>query len=487
MIKSMYKSLTLTAVAAACGYATAATITHGDGGTPATLSAGTPYSIERAASTAATGTLGLQKVVVSMGAFQSRDSIIQLQLSGARFASAGASLPSVSCTSNNLVLDVGTPAAASTTWDFGITGTSGTTSNAVCTFASLAILRNSMTSAGTVTISSGVKRTSDTTYSYDPSATAAHVASTASQIVSVAISTAFNGVVDYQSKQGYGFVTNDGTYGDILGVLVTTRDTSDSHTGALSVTFSLAAESGKGFSFLDAESCGVSGKIPTVNNSSQRTTALGYAAAGGGSSNDVTINATCTTLSFTATKAMTHATAGHSFTLELGHQSATPSTGVVIEPMTFPTTVVTVSQGTTSRAASSGTGSTAGTWTSNGATVVIPYMPINLTAGTSSIDPVVTIANRSTLSGTLTGTMRDEDGNSCTLDNLGTVGGTRTKNLGGLIKAAFAACSNLSQTSTERMYITITATLPDSTTTFYSGYNVGGSGRVTVVNSTNGK
>jgi len=342
-----------------------------------------------------------------------------------------------------------------------------------------------MTSAGVVTISSGVKRTSDTAYTYDPS-TAVNVASTASQIVSVAISTAFNGVVDYQAKQGYGFVSNDGTYGDILGVLVSTRDTADSHTTAMSVTFALSAESGKTFSFLDAENCGVSGKIPTVNNASLRTTALGYAAAGGGTAS-VTINAACTTLSFTATKALTHDSAGHGFTLELGHQSSTPSTGVVIEPMTFPATVVTVSQGSTVRATSTGTGTTTGTWTSNGATVVIPYMPINLTAGASAIDPVITIANRSLLTGTLTGTMRDEDGNSCTLDNLGTVAATRTKNLGGLVKAAFAACSNLSQTSTERMYITITATLPDSTTAFYSGYNVGGSGRVTVVNSTNGK
>jgi len=472
------KKLTLVAVASACGYASAATITHSIVGSGS-------YSIEMAASSSATGNIGLNPVVVTMGAFQSRDSVIQLKLSGARFVSVGASGPSVTCASNNLVLDVGSPSASSTTWDFGITGTSGTTSNTVCTFASLAITRSSMTSAGVITISSGVKRTSDSDYTYDQSTQAAQVASTASQIVSVTISTAFNGVVDYQSKQGYGFVTNDGSYGDIMGITVATRDTVDSFTGALSVNFAVAAEAGKSFSFLDAENCGVSGKVPTVSPS--RSTALGYAAAGGGSSNTLTINSTCTQLTYAGARGFGLSGASALFTLELGHQSTTPSTGVVIEPMTFPSTTVAITQGATSRGASTGTGSVVGTWTSNGATVVIPYMPINLTAGTSSIDPVITVANRSTLTGALTGTMRDEDGNSCTLDNLGTVGPTRTKNLGGLVKAAFAACSNLSQTSTERMYITITATLPDSTTTFFSGYTVGSSSRVSVVNSTNGK
>jgi len=59
--------------------------------------------------------------------------------------------------------------------------------------------------------------------------------------------------------------------------------------------------------------------------------------------------------------------------------------------------------------------------------------------------------------------------------------------LGGLVKTAMSNCANLSQTSTEKLYITITATLPDTSTSFYSGYTVGGSSRVTVVNSSNGK
>jgi len=307
MISSITKKLTLVAVASACGYASAATISH-------TVLSGN-YSIEKASNSATTGALTLNTVSVSMGAFQSRDSVLQLQLSGARFVSGTVSSVSVTCTSNNLVLDVGSPSASSSTWDFGITGTSGSTSSAVCSFASLAILRSSMTSAGVVTISSGVKRTSDTAYTYDPSTTAAQVASTGSQIVSVAISTAFNGVVDYQSKQGYGFVTNDGTYGDILGITVTTRDTADSFTGALSVNFALSAEAGKSFAFLDAEACGVAGKTPILTTS--RSTAAGYARATGlSATNDLTINSTCTTLTYVGTGTFN---ANAQINLELGH------------------------------------------------------------------------------------------------------------------------------------------------------------------------
>ncbi|MBM4230958.1 MAG: hypothetical protein FJ184_09455 [Gammaproteobacteria bacterium] len=474
MVKISTKALVLAAVASACGYASAATIST-------TSKYEGNVSLEGAVNS--TAKIELNNVLVTMGAFQSRDSIIQLQLTnGARFLSGTVTKPSVSCTSGNIVLDIGAPASSATTWDFGITGTSGTTSDVVCTFASLQMVRSSLSTAGVVGISSGVKRTSDSLYTYDTSA-AATILTVQSQIVSVAVSTAFNGTVDYQSKSGYGFVANDGAgKGDQMQIVVKTRDLELSLTSAMSVNFVVSAESGKSFSFLDAESCGVSGRTPVLDG---RSTALGLVTSTGTGSPTVTINSTCTTLTYAATPTLTGlSTSVYYFGMELGTQSTTPSTGVVIEPMTFPAFTATVSQGATARATAS---ITPGTWTSNGATVVIPYMPINLSAGTSAIDPVVSIANRSALTGTLTGSMRDEDGNSCTLDNLGTVGATRTKSLGGLIKTAFAACSNLSQTSTEKMYITITATLPDSTTVFYSGYTVGGSSRVSVINSTNGR
>lgn len=468
------KALVISAVATACGYVGAATIAV------PTKPFTTNVSLEGAVGAAADAKITIDSITVAMGSFQSRDSVLQLSVSGGKFASIAVTTPSVTCTGDRILLDIGTPSAASTTWDFGITNTSGTTTNVTCTFSSFALQRSSLTSAQAVTVSSGVKRTSDTGYTYDVSTAAATILSVQSQIVSVAISTAFNGTVDYQTKSGYGFVSND-SFGDQMQVVVSTRDLAASTAGTFSVNFAIAAESGKTFSFLDAESCNVTGKTPILDN---RATALGKATASGGGT--LTINSTCSTITYAASGVTLsgQATSLYYFGVELGTQSATPSTGVVIEPMTFPTFTATVSQGSSTRA----TGSIApGSWSSNGATVVIPYMPINVTAGTSQIDPVVTVANRSGLTGTLTGSMRDEDGNSCALDNLGTIGATRTKNLGGLIKAAFAACSNLSQTSTERMYITITATLPDSTTTFFSGYTVGNTSRVSVVNSTNGK
>jgi hypothetical protein len=463
------KGLVVATVAAACGYASAATITSS--GTP-----GANYSLEGMNGSA---TSVFFNAVVTMGAPQAQYNTIQLSLSNnARFTSGAINVPSVSCTSGNIVLDGGTPAASSSTWDFQISSTSGTTSNVVCTFASLAIVAGSMTSAGTVAISSGVKRTSDTAYTFD-TASAVTVLTVGSQIASVSVSTAFNGVVDYQNYSGLGFTTTDGTVGtvlnsDVLAINVVANNTQLSLTGNLSVNFVISAESGKTFAFLDDNgSCGTS----AITN---RTTSNGRVGTSAGA---LTINNACTQLTYSH-QGVFGLGATTTLSVALGHKNTTPSTGVVIEPMVFPATNVVISQGATAR---NTTSINPGTWTSNGATAIIPYMPINMTAGTTQIDPVVTIANRSALTGTLTGSMRDEDGNSCTLSNLGTVGPTRTKNLGGLIKEAFAGCSNLSQTSTERLYISITATLPDSSTTFFSGYTVGGSSRVSVVNSTQGK
>jgi len=471
------KGLVIAAIAATCGYATAATINTGSA----------KFSKDVSAEGAAgdTSVVTLNTLSVSMGEFQAQNNVLRLTLSGgATFLSGTTSKPSVTCTSGDIVFDVGAPSATRAYWDFGITAVSANSSTAVCSFASLTVTRASLSSPGVVTISSGVKRVSDTDYTYDV-ATAKTLLTIASQVVSIGISTAFNGVVDYQSKSGYGFVSNDVSRGDQINLVVSTRDTDLSVAGSFSVDFAISSETGKSFSFLDAEACGVAGKTPDIG--STRTTALGKATANATSGTaTLTINPTCTTVTFGVTGANLtgNSTSLYYYGVELGTSSLTPSTGVTIEPMTFPAFTARVSSGATNRASAS---ITAGSWTSNGATVVIPYMPINLSAGTSAIDPIVTVANRSALAGVLSGSMRDEDGNSCALDNLGTISATRTKNLGGLIKAAFAACSNLSQTSTERMYITITATLPDSTTSFYSGYNVGGSSRVTVVNSSNGK
>ncbi len=473
------KGLVVATVAAACGYAAAATVSVSN-------TTATNYSLEGLASTAFanSGVSGFQ-VAVTMGAFQSKDSIIQLSVSGGRFTSIGVSSPSVVCTSNNLVLDVGSPTASAATWDFGITGTSGSTSTVVCSFNSLSLLGSSMSSAGTVTVSSGVKRTSDTAYTYD-TGSAKTILTVSSQVGAVTVASAFNGVVDYQTYAGRAFTSastdtltgfsSTPNLADSFTVSVAGVDTALSLTTALSIAFDISAQSGKTFGFLDDNgSCGTASVL-------NRTSSTGRVATKGGT-NSITINAACTTLSFVATEALTSG-ATKLYSVAIGHKETAPSTGLTIEPMTFPSTNVVVSQGSTVR---STTAINPGTWTSNGVTVQIPYMPINLTAGTSQIDPVITIANRSTLTGTLTGSMRDEDGNSCALNNLGTVGATRTKNLGGLIKEAFAGCSNLSQTSTERLYITITATLPSDDATFFSGYTVGGSSRVSVVNSTQGK
>jgi hypothetical protein len=117
-------------------------------------------------------------------------------------------------------------------------------------------------------------------------------------------------------------------------------------------------------------------------------------------------------------------------------------------------------------------------------------MPINTTVGAGKIDPVIVVSNRSASTGTISATVRDEAGNSCALTDaqLGSVAGNRTKSIGGLIRDAVSGstCPTINTANTQRLSITLTVTLPSGSTDVYSGYTVGGSSRVTVVNSSNG-
>jgi hypothetical protein len=140
MFRSYGKAALIAAVAASCGYAGAATL--------AVTGATANVSKEGAASTADTTLAIGTNVTLTMGSFQARDNVIRLSLGGIAGAKFATTSPSVSCTTGNIVLDVPTIAAGSTTIDFGITGTSGTTSSAVCTFTSHNVVPNSLSAGG---------------------------------------------------------------------------------------------------------------------------------------------------------------------------------------------------------------------------------------------------------------------------------------------------------------------------------------------------
>lgn len=474
MFRSYGKAGVIAAVAAACGYAGAATLNV----TASQSNVSLEGTVQRA-----TESLQIGNVDLTMGAFQTRDSVIRLSLAGitgAKFASSGASSPSVSCTGGNMVLDVATNSAASSTWDFGIASTSGSTSALSCTFSSLAVSAGSLSSGGTLTITSAVKRVSDTDYTYDAAA-AKTVLTVATQISSISVLSALNGVVDYSGQQGLGFDTDDGNATiagntDNLTIRVGSKSSVTlTATSALTVGFAIDAASGKTFAWLD-DAAGSA--TPELN----RTTSSGRVDVSAGT---LTINADRNQLTFKATGVFTGTAVD--YTIAFGHKTAdpNPSTGVAIEPMTFPTVAARVEQGSTSRATAN---LTIGSWGSNGTTVKIPYLPINTTAGSTKIDPIIIVSNRSAVTGTVTVNVINSAGKSCA-GSLGTISGNSTKSFGGALRTLLqsSTCSaDFNTAAGESLNVSLTATLPDGSTEVFTGYNAE-SGRVTVVNDSNGK
>jgi len=479
MIKKYGKAALFAAIAGSCGYVSAATIA-------VTAAPGTEVvSLEGAS---AASNVGLTMVSVTLNETHFAQDQIQLVLTGANFASYGVSGPSVTCNGTDFLLESALATPGNTATFTIYQKSAGATSiGKVCSFASLAVLSSSLTSAGNVTIQS---RRVSSGVSSDAS-TAATAFSVGSQITGITVLSALNGVIDFQNSLGLGFAADDAALGttagsqtdfngkgDALTLQVASRNTFGSTVSSLTIGFALSASSGKTFSFLDdGGACGTSAVL-------NRATSAGRLATSAGS---VTINAACTTVTYAGTVGPLTGTA-RNITLEFGHKSATPSTGVVIEPMTLSAITATITQGSTVRA----TDATLlpGSWTSNGSTVQIPYMPVNSTAGAGKIDPVVVISNRSTATGSISATLRDEAGNTCALTDaqLGTIAGNRTKSIGGLIRdaAAGSSCPTLNVAGGERLSITLNVTLPSGSTEVYSGYTVGGADRVTVVNSSNG-
>lgn len=492
------KGAVLAAVAAACGYASAATVGPSAYVT-AGLSATSRVSAEGAAAAAVNTALPANKafvfaVTVTTTVSHFAGDEWRLTLSNGTW-SATSITPSVACGATSPITLDQVPTISGNTLTYTVGAVSGTTSGVECTFNSLAVGASSLT-AGDVIVTFGAKRASSTVYDRDLGATATNeVFSVRSQLGAIEVQSAFNGVVDYQGSAGKGFATDDGSVTssgneDQLVLKLNTgavADTAFSLGGSFSLNVVINAESGKKFAFLDANNDGVCAvdEWATTTHSG----VVGPATLG---SSNFTINGACTQLTFVKSDQVIPGVGGATtFAMAAGSRFATPSVGTVgntITPMDFPATSTAVfTRGANTLIAS--TTFDAGAWTSNGSTVVILYMPANTTAGTAKIQPVIYVTNRSDVSGPATATMRNESGVSCTAD-LGTINANRTVNVSTAITNAIATCYNTSDAATaagHRLNIVITASLPSATTEVYSGFTVGGSSRVSVVNSSNGK
>jgi hypothetical protein len=118
-----------------------------------------------------------------------------------------------------------------------------------------------------------------------------------------------------------------------------------------------------------------------------------------------------------------------------------------------------------------------GAWTLNGAQVYIQYMPYG-----TNISRIIYVANKGASDADITVDAIDNNGNSYKF-----VGGVAKKGavteLSGNIDSGLAAAGF----TAGKVAITLTFTAPDTVIEVYSAYNVGGSDRGTVVNSSNGR
>jgi len=478
------KGMLVAAVASACGYAAAATIAPMSG-----LDNGKRVSAQGAATGVVT-TLQLNASVTTSVSHFAGDEW-RLTLSQGNWASSGASGFSVAFANNDIRLDA-IPTISGGTMTFTVNTATAGVQSVQCTFTSLGVVASSLTT-GNVRVDFGARRSNSTAFDRDTNTAAStlNAFSVASQFGTVVVS-AFNGTVDYQNAAGKGFAGDDGT-GLVAGNEDSLRinfpratiSTDYSATAAASLSVVLNAESGKRFAFLDANLDGTC----TADEWAATTTSNGSV---GSTSGLITINSTCTQLTFATTTAAIPTTADASFVIAVGSKFASPSvgtSGATITPIDFAPTCATYSMTKGSVPYASSSGFDAGVWDSNGSEVVIPYMPVNTTAGTAKIQPVVYITNRSEVSGPATAAIRNESGVACTAD-LGTIAANRTVNVSTALTNAIAACYNTSDAATaagHRVNIVITASLPSATTQVYSGFTVGGSSRVSVVNSSNGK
>lgn len=270
MKNSMVKGVVLAAVASACGYAGAATIKAED------LDTASNVSLEGATlGTALTNKAVRFNASVTTGVSHFAGDEWQLTLSRGTWATIAQSGYSVTCTDGDILLDA-TPtySADGKSLTFTVSATSGVTSDVGCKFSSFAVHGPSL-STGTVTVSFGAKRPSSSSFDRDLSTTSASAFTVASQLGSITVQSAFNGVVDYQGSAGKGFAADDGTdlingKEDALVLLLAkaSGDTAYSLTGSASLNVVLNAETGKSFTFLDVNrdgSCSAAELTSTAN------------------------------------------------------------------------------------------------------------------------------------------------------------------------------------------------------------------------------
>lgn len=419
---------------------------------------------------------------VTLGTAYAVNDTIVVTVSGAEFRTSTSGLPAqITCAKNTAASTVvlswlsktASSATLRVTEGTGLDGMAG----ASCLFpvASFSFTQRSAVTVGVSSISLGMASYvgGNTAQAFDAT-TSVTVGAVANQFAAnLTTGNGFSGTVDVNNDR------KTWTQANNRALIVSFTSTADTNAAAGTAVTTVASVYGAAgttmFSFLDDDSNGCT--------AADLTAGAGTASV---SSGTLTVSADCGTLTLTeaAVVGSGSTSAGRTITLT----KATASTGLQIADGSF--TVApsfTVSVGTTSTQAV--TAFAAGSFGLNGTVITVPYMPYGV-SGTSEITQSFSIANTGGTSGTVTATARNQSGSLCSIGSVGVAAARSVVNVSSAINQGIAACYAGSSTAAAsafpagtRVFVTLTSNTPAADTVVNSTYNVGGSSRVNVINT----
>jgi len=470
--------LVAVAVAASCGYVSAATVTAAGG-----VDRISKQGAASAATAGATSMTMLGAVVKLAGSYNQNDELtISLSGQGQFGALNTGNMSKVACVQtagSGIVTFQFLSRGDANTITYFAESTPGTSSVASeCTFNSLGILNSSLTTTGSNTSIAISGKKSGTGSPFDNETTSAATLGSVVDQYTVSRVSAFDGEIDVSTGR---LTFTNGTGDTATSEVAGSRDSlafrvvneSGITTAATAGSLSVSITAPSGWSFLDTDGNGVIDTAATRTGAITATTAAPLAG-------DVTLSS-ATVLRYSSN---TLADAVH--TITVGRRT-TDNTGTAFEAQTFSSTGVSIAAG--SSAAAVAASLTPGTWTLNGTTVQVPYMPYG-----TSIDQNIRISNRSTQTAGVTVQARNALGTLCGAATLAgvTVGANQVKDITADVKTYVNNCfSTASDAPNHRVSLSITTNLPSAQTEVYTGFTVNstttGPSRVSVTNSSNGK
>jgi len=492
------KSLVLGAVAGACAYATAGTIAPGNIGrysleSATAVGSGATITLDGNAGTAAAGVVTYSAGVMTLSANNLAVTSTRLRFTSNRaFGSADSHAATMNCSAttvaNTTMVYTLSNATSSSEVIYDLTNRgSDLTTDVSCDMPLLGFSKSGFASTGDISVGANIVNINS---GFTLETVAAVKLASVGSAYTLAIASTLDAVIDVSQNRltfasGMDTAVTGLAYSDNFSVTVTPSARSTVN-GDFVRTFNLTLTAGTDFGYLE-EPTGTTG-----GGSCTLTSGSGQARASSGTL-AVTTSFDCRTMTLTA--ATPSATAATTYTVGLGRSETTSSTSSSVNTASataFAPQAYSAVYGMTGGAAgaqtlvATTTSQAAGSWTLNGTSVTLQYIPV------SSDTNLQLFVSNSGAAGTASFTATNHAGASCS-GTLGAVGVGSTS-LGSALKRALQGAPGTGETSTcsttfaseGRAAVVLTTTTPSAATRVHSGFSKSdGVSRQIIVNSGN--